>query len=159
MPYGSELRMLTITNMSKAFGPGVLFEDVSLQVGREDRIGLVGPNGSGKSTLFSLILGRDTPDAGEVALDRGFTVGHLPQETAPADDETVLQLATAVSPEVVELQRRIKEFEAGHRTESHDFHEVQARFDALGGYRLEPRAKTILHGLAFREREIGRAHV
>ena len=136
--------MLTISGMTKAFGERVLFEDVSLQVNRGDRIGLVGPNGAGKSTLFSLVLGHDTPDTGEVSIERKATIGHLPQETAPVGDETVLELATAITPEVVELQRRMKAFEAGHDTESHDFHEVQARFDALGGYQLEPRAKTIL---------------
>jgi ATP-binding cassette subfamily F protein 3 len=148
--------MLTISNMTKSFGERVLFEDVSIQVNRGDRMGLVGPNGSGKSTLFSLILGGDTPDEGRVVLERGAVLGHLPQETAPVGEETVLQLATAISPEVAELQWRIKRFEAGHDTDSHDFHEVQAQFDAIGGYQLEPRAKTILRGLAFRDRDFDR---
>ena len=148
--------MLTISGMTKAFGARVLFEDASLQVNRGDRIGLVGPNGAGKSTLFSLILGHDTADAGEVQIERNGTLGHLPQETAPVGEETVLELATAITPEIVKLQRRLKAFEAGHNAESHDFHEVQARFDALGGYQLEPRAKTILRGLAFRERDFDR---
>ena len=148
--------MLTISGMTKAFGARVLFEDASLQVNRGDRIGLVGPNGAGKSTLFSLILGHDSADAGEVAIERNGTLGHLPQETAPVTEETVLELAIAITPEMAELQRRLKAFEAGHDTESHDFHEVQARFDALGGYQLEPKAKTILRGLAFRERDFDR---
>ncbi|MGA2602651.1 MAG: ABC-F family ATP-binding cassette domain-containing protein [Verrucomicrobiia bacterium] len=142
--------------MTKAFGARVLFEDASLQVNRGDRIGLVGPNGAGKSTLFSLILGHDSADTGEVAIERNRTLGHLPQETGPVGEETVLELATAITPEMVELQRRLKAFEAGRDAESHDFHEVQARFDALGGYQLEPKAKTILRGLAFRERDFGR---
>src|SRR6267142_4921707 len=148
--------MLTISGMTKAFGARVLFEDASLQVNRGDRIGLVGPNGAGKSTLFSLVLGHDTPDEGEVTIERNGTMGHLPQETAPVGEETVLELATAINPEIAELQRRLKLFEAGHDTESHDFHEVQARFDELGGYQLEPQAKTILRGLAFRERDFDR---
>jgi ATP-binding cassette subfamily F protein 3 len=148
--------MMTISGMTKAFGAHVLFEDASLQVNRGDRIGLVGPNGAGKSTLFSLVLGLDTPDEGEVTIERNGTMGHLPQETAPVGEETVLELATAITPEIAELQRRLKAFEAGHDTESHDFHEVQARFDELGGYQLEPTAKTILHGLAFRERDFDR---
>ena len=148
--------MLTISGMTKAFGAHVLFEDASLQVNRGDRIGLVGPNGAGKSTLFSLILGHDTADEGEVAIERNGTMGHLPQETAPVGEETVLELATAITPEITELQRRLKAFEAGHDTESHDFHEIQARFDELGGYHLEPQAKTILRGLAFRERDFDR---
>ena len=54
--------MLTLSEISKSFGGRTLFSDVSLQVNRGDRIGLVGPNGAGKSTLFSLILQTDTPD-------------------------------------------------------------------------------------------------
>ena len=148
--------MLTISGITKSFGARTLFADASLQVNRGERIGLVGPNGAGKSTLFNLALGYDWPDEGEVNIERNATIGHLPQETAPAGDETVLELAIAITPEVTELQRRVKAFEAGHDTESHDFHEVQARFDELGGYQLEPRAKTILRGLAFRERDFDR---
>ncbi len=148
--------MMTISGMTKAFGARMLFEDASLQVNRGDRIGLVGPNGAGKSTLFSLVLGYDTPDEGEVSIERNGTMGHLPQETAPVGDETVLELATAINPEITELQRRLKLFDAGHDTDSPDFHEVQARFDELGGYQLEPQAKTILRGLAFRDRDFNR---
>ena len=148
--------MLTVTGMTKGYGERVLFEDVALQINRNDRLGLVGPNGAGKSTLFNLILGRETPDAGSVSLEKRITVGFLPQETAPAGDETVLELATAITPEVAELQRRIKAFEAGHDTESDDFHEVQAEFDAIGGYQLAPKAMTVLRGLAFRDRDFHR---
>ncbi len=148
--------MLTISGITKSFGARILFEDASLQVNRGERIGLVGPNGAGKSTLFNLALGYDWPDEGEVTIERNATIGHLPQETAPAGDETVLELAIAITPEVTELQRRLKAFEAGHDIESHDYHEVQARYDELGGYQLEPRAKTILRGLAFRERDFDR---
>ena len=100
--------MLTISGMTKAFGARVLFEDASLQVNRGDRIGLVGPNGAGKSTLFSLVLGHDTPDEGEVTIERNGTIGHLPQETAPVGEETVLELAIAINPEITKLQRRLK---------------------------------------------------
>jgi ATPase subunit of ABC transporter with duplicated ATPase domains len=50
--------MLTVLQLSKSFTGRALFDDVSLQVNRGDRIGLVGPNGAGKSTLFALLLGR-----------------------------------------------------------------------------------------------------
>ena len=148
--------MLTISGITKSFGARTLFENASLQVNRGERIGLVGPNGAGKSTLFNLALGYDWPDEGEVTIERGSTIGHLPQETAPAGDETVIELAIAITPEVAELQRRLKAFEAGHDEESDDYHEVQARYDELGGYHLEPKAKTILRGLAFRESDFDR---
>ena len=120
--------MLTISEMTKAFGARVLFEDASLQVNRGDRIGLVGPNGAGKSTLLSLVLGHDWPDAGEVSIERNTTVGHLPQETAPVGDETVLELATAIPAEAAEFL----------------------------GQQLAPKAKKVLAGLAFRERDFDR---
>ena len=104
--------MLTLSGIRKAYGERVLFADATLQVNRQDRIGLVGPNGAGKSTLFSLVLGTESADDGKVILERNVSFGHLPQESAPAGDETVLELATAVSPEITGLRRRLKAFEA-----------------------------------------------
>src|SRR5277367_1980799 len=88
--------MLTISVVSKAYGPRTLFEDASLQVNREDRIGLIGPNGAGKSTLFGLMLGEEEPDSGTITFERGLIRGHLPQETAPTTDQTVLELTTHI---------------------------------------------------------------
>ena len=93
--------MLTVSQVTKSFAGRVLFEDVSLQVNRGDRIGLVGPNGAGKSTLFSLILGEASPDAGKISIEKSAGLGFLPQETAAAGEETVLELAMAISPELV----------------------------------------------------------
>ena len=116
--------MLTVSQVSKSFAGRILFEDVSLQVNRGDRVGLVGPNGAGKSTLFSLILDEASPDEGKVSLEKSATLGYLPQETAPAGDETVLELACGKSHQQSE--------------EEHD-------------WEIEPKAKRILAGLAFRE--------
>ena len=104
--------MLTVSQLSKSFAGRALFDDVSLQVNRGDRIGLVGPNGAGKSTLFALLLGDVSPDKGTIAIEKNATIGFLPQETAAAGDETVLELALAVSPELVHAQKVIKEHEA-----------------------------------------------
>src|SRR5919197_1523247 len=108
------LPMLTVSHLSKSFSGRMLFEDVSLQVNRGDRIGLVGPNGAGKSTLFSLLLGEASPDSATIAIEKNATIGFLPQETAAAGDETVLELALAISPELVRAQKIIKHHEAGH---------------------------------------------
>ena len=139
--------MLTLSQVEKSYNGRTLFSDVSLQVNRAERIGLVGPNGAGKSTLFSLILKENEPDNGSVIFQRGSTLGYLPQESAPSGEETVLELATAVTPEMASLQQRLKD---------DDDHEAHARFDELGGFQLEPKAKRILSGLAFRESDFDR---
>jgi ATP-binding cassette, subfamily F, member 3 len=148
--------MLTISEVEKSFGGRTLFQDVTLQVNREDRIGLVGPNGAGKSTLFSLILQTESPDHGTINFQRNITVGFLPQESAPAGDETVLELATAITPEVADLQKKLKAWESEHPTELDHHDDIHARFDELGGYQLEAKAKQILSGLSFRESDFNR---
>jgi ATP-binding cassette subfamily F protein 3 len=122
--------MLTISEVSKAYGPRTLFEDASLQVNREDRVGLVGPNGAGKSTLFSLMLGEEAPDHGTINFEKNIVRGHLPQENAPAGDQTVLELATTTS-----------------LHPDHDHHDAGS---------VEPKAKRILSGLSFREKDFNR---
>ena len=120
--------MLTISDVSKRYGGRVLFEDASLQVNMGDRIGLVGPNGAGKSTLFSLLLGDEEADSGTISFERGVVRGHLPQESAPVGEQTVLELATTAA--------------------AHDeLHDVRAS---------EPKAKRMLAGLSFREKDFNR---
>ena len=126
--------MLTIADISKSYGPRTLFEDVSLFIQRSDRLGLVGPNGAGKSTLFNLILGEESADEGTITWERGADFGFLPQESAPAGDETILQIALASK--------------TAQLTEDHHDHDID--------YTLEPRAKRILAGLGFRETDHNR---
>jgi ATP-binding cassette subfamily F protein 3 len=144
--------MLTISQVTKAFAGRTLFEDASLQVNRGDRVGLVGPNGAGKSTLFSLILGEASPDEGKISVEKSATIGFLPQEHAPAGEETVLELASAVSPELTKAQRIMKTTPE----DSVEHHEALHIFDEHGGWQLEPKAKRILAGLAFRESDFDR---
>ncbi len=144
--------MLTASGLSKSYGGRSLFENASLQINRGDRIGLIGANGAGKSTLFSLILKDASPDEGTVALERNVSIGFLPQESAPSGDETVLELATNVSPEMEEIRRQLRE----HDEEDPVHHEAVARFAELDGHSLEVKAKRILSGLAFRDGDVGK---
>jgi len=85
--------MLTVAGLSKSFGGRELFDDVSLNVMSGDRIAITGPNGAGKSTLIKIILGQEEPDGGSVSFIRGTRVGYLPQESEPAGNETVMEVA------------------------------------------------------------------
>jgi ATP-binding cassette subfamily F protein 3 len=126
--------VLTVSQISKSFSGRVLFEDASFQVNRGDRLALIGPNGAGKSTLFNILLRRDQPDEGSVVLQRGVSIGFLPQESAAVGEESVLQVATAFD----------REFGGEDQSEDH--------FDLTPeDYQTEAKAKRILKGLSFRE--------
>ncbi|MEI6713894.1 MAG: ABC-F family ATP-binding cassette domain-containing protein [Verrucomicrobiota bacterium] len=144
--------MLTLSQISKSFSGRTLFEDVSLQVNRGDRIGLVGPNGAGKSTLLSIILKEDSPDSGQVSWEKGANYGFLPQESAPVGEETVLHLACAVTKEIAEAMRIM----ANTPEDSEEHHEAMGVFSEEDGWQVEARAKQILKGLAFRESDFDR---
>jgi ATP-binding cassette subfamily F protein 3 len=148
--------MLTISRLSKSFSGRTLFDEVSLQVNRGDRIGLVGPNGAGKSTLFSLILGETSPDRGQIGFEKSATIGFLPQETAAARDETVLELALATTPELAHAQQIIKQHESGNGSDDVGYRRALHIFDEHGGWQVEPKAKRVLAGLAFRESDFDR---
>ncbi|HVU22627.1 MAG TPA: ABC-F family ATP-binding cassette domain-containing protein [Opitutus sp.] len=146
--------MLTIADLSKSYGTRTLFHDVSLFVARTDRFGLVGANSVGKTTLFNLILGEESPDGGTITWERGANFGYLPQESAPAGDDTVLDLACAITPEFAELRIQLHALEHGGSAPCMaDELEAHHRFDELGGYEVETRAKKILAGLGFREHD------
>src|SRR6266436_4556020 len=110
--------MLTLSEISKAYGGRVIFNDVTLQLNREDRIGLVGPNGAGKTTLFSIILGEEETDEGEIFSERGVSIGYLPRESADVEDETIIELATGIHPEFKKLRRILRAWEADHPIEA-----------------------------------------
>ncbi len=72
--------MIRIANLSKSFGPQVVFDDVSLAINRGERLGLVGRNGHGKTTLLRMVLGQEHPDAGEILIPKNYHIGYLTQE-------------------------------------------------------------------------------
>ncbi|UCG38512.1 MAG: ABC-F family ATP-binding cassette domain-containing protein [bacterium] len=84
--------MITIENLSKSFGTQILFEGVTFNINRGERLGLVGRNGHGKTTLLRLLLGEEEPDEGTISIPGGYTIGHLRQQldfTRPAILEEV----------------------------------------------------------------------
>lgn len=148
--------MLTLSGVSKSYGDRVLFAEAALQVNRGDRIGLVGPNGAGKSTLFSLILREQPADDGDIAMERDAKVGFLPQESAPIGDETVIEIACAITADFVQLYRTIKAIENGEHVDDADQDGVHERYNELNGYLVEAKAKQILAGLGFRDADLDR---
>ncbi len=148
--------MLTIKKLTKAYAGRTLFSEAELVVNWGERVALVGPNGAGKSTLFRMILGQDSPDEGEIQLEDYAVVGYLPQEAGDPSDRTVLEIAMSVTPEVGDAIRALRECDAVGDTSSEAYARAMDAFIAANGYQLEPKAKRILKGLAFRDEDFNR---
>ena len=150
--------MIRFDGISKQHGRQILFVEASAVVHRGEKVGLVGPNGAGKSTLFRLVTREEQADEGQVAIDRGMTVGHFSQDvgemsgrSAVAETMDGAGPVSAVAAELHELEHALADPARADELDAlvERFGHVQARFDELGGYALEARAREILAGLGF----------
>ena len=148
--------MLTIKNLTKSHAGRTLFRETEMTINWGERVALVGPNGAGKSTLFRMILGEDAPDEGSISMDEYAIVGYLPQEASEPKDETVLEIALGITPEMEQAIHTIRTAENANKTDTPEYAEAIDTFNAANGYQLEPKAKKILKGLAFRESDFHR---
>ncbi|MBM3961111.1 MAG: ABC-F family ATP-binding cassette domain-containing protein [Planctomycetes bacterium] len=155
--------MITLTGINKRHGNQILFVDASLQLNPGEKVGLTGPNGAGKSTVFRLIVGDEKPDDGEVALPRRISIGYFRQDMGEMKGRNVLDEAIAGSGEVGALHAELEKLNADmadpDKADNMDrilarYGEVQSKFQDLGGYELEAKAKEVLHGLGFSDEQI-----
>ena len=111
--------MISLNNITVAFGGFTLLDDVSFHISDSDKIGLVGKNGAGKSTLMKLITGEQSPTSGSVALLSGIRIGYLPQIMEHHRGRTVLEEVLTVFDSIHEMEREMERITAslGERTD------------------------------------------
>ncbi len=150
--------MIAFSGVSKQYGGQILFVDASFQINTGERIGLVGPNGAGKSTVFRMIAGEEVADDGVIERPRRLSLGYFRQDVGELAGRSVLAETIAGAGEVAELGEELARLTARLEAAGDDLDEVvtryadvQARYQDLGGYELEARAQTILHGLGFED--------
>ncbi|MBI5039116.1 MAG: ABC-F family ATP-binding cassette domain-containing protein [Nitrospirae bacterium] len=156
--------MISLQQISKSYGGRVLFKEASLQIGLEERVALVGPNGAGKTTLFGMIAGKVSPDSGTIIVNKKAVIGYLAQELESHEGKTVLEEVLAGGSEVstIEHHLRLLEEEIATSPPGMDekllarYGELQARYEHLGGYSYEARAREILFGMGFQEKHLTR---
>src|SRR6201991_919841 len=150
--------MIRLDNISKQIGHQILFIEASAALQRGEKIGLVGPNGAGKTTLFRMITGQEMPDEGQVAVDRGVTIGYFSQDVGEMSGRSAVSEVMDGAGPVSIVAAELKELEAamGDPAQADDmekiierYGEVQGRFEELDGYALEGRAREVLAGLSF----------
>src|SRR5215472_10175016 len=150
--------MIRLDNVSKQLGHQILFIEASAALQKGEKIGLVGPNGAGKTTLFRMIAGQELPDEGQVAVDRGISIGYFNQDVGEMTGRSAIAEVMDGAGPVSVVASELGELEAamadpGRADEMDDiiarYGEVQARFEELDGYALEGRAREVLAGLSF----------
>jgi ATPase subunit of ABC transporter with duplicated ATPase domains len=150
--------MIRLDNIGKQIGHQILFIEASAALQKGEKIGLVGPNGAGKTTLFRMITGEELPDEGQVAVDRGVTIGYFSQDVGEMSGRNAVSEVMDGAGPVSIVAAELRELEAamGNPDRADDmekiierYGEVQHRFEELDGYALEGRAREVLAGLSF----------
>jgi ATPase subunit of ABC transporter with duplicated ATPase domains len=155
--------MIRLDNIGKQIGHQILFIEASVALQKGEKVGLVGPNGAGKTTLFRMITGQEQSDEGQVAIDRGITVGYFSQDVGEMSGRSaVAEVMDGAGPvsimaaELKELEAAMSDPDLGDPDRADDmeaiverYGEVQGRFEELDGYALEGRAREVLSGLGF----------
>lgn len=151
--------IIQLEHIAKSYGSRVLFSDVSFKLRAGDHLALVGPNGAGKTTLLNIIAGLEDADSGNVVFARGVTCGYLEQEAIEMAERPILEEVLAAQAEILEAEQRLHALEAAlsaSASESQLAAVGRARdaYEALGGYTLEARVRSVLFGLGFTEENI-----
>jgi ATPase subunit of ABC transporter with duplicated ATPase domains len=155
--------VVRLDNISKQHGPQILFVDASAALLRGEKVGLVGPNGAGKSTVFRLIMGEESVDDGQISIDRNVTIGHFSQDVGEMKGMSAIAATmdgagpvSAMASELHELEHAMADPARADELDKlvDRFGHVQARFDELGGYALEARAREIMAGLGFTQEQM-----
>src|SRR5438067_8490846 len=150
--------MIRLDNISKQNGHQILFIQASAARQKGGKVGLVGPNGAGKTTLFRMITGQEQPDEGQVAVDRGVSIGYFSQDVGEMSGRSAVSEVMDGAGPVSSVAAELKGLEAAmadpDRADEMEgiierYGEVQHRFEELDGYALEGRAREVLSGLSF----------
>ena len=159
--------MVSIEKLGVEFGTTPLFQDVNFVINPKDKIALVGKNGAGKSTMLKIIAGIQRPTSGTVSLQKGITVGYLPQVMVLSDGRTVLEEAETAFADISHMQEELDKMNQmlAERTD-YDSEEYMAlvekfthendRFMMMGGHNYRAELERTLVGLGFKREDFNR---
>ena len=151
------MAILSVANLRFGYGDHIVLDGANLTLELGEHVGMVGRNGQGKSTLMKLIAGLNNmkPDAGQVQLARGSTVGYLHQDPKLNLEQTLREEAQSVFAELEKLHIELDEI--SHAMAEADGEEldkllkryeiVEHQMQAAGGYAVDHQIEQALHGL------------
>lgn len=153
--------LLQATDIRKSYGTTNILEGIGLQILERDRIGLVGVNGAGKSTLLQILAGEMSYDSGQIFKAKETSIGYLAQNSGLQSDRTIWEEMLYVFNPLIETEAELRRMEleianpesAENEKAFEDLLERYARksdwFKDHGGYEMETRIRSVLHGMGF----------
>lgn len=150
------MAILTLQNISLAFGDRPLLKELDFTLEKGDRVALIGRNGEGKSSLLKVILGDVIPDDGEIVIDRGYRIASLSQEIPRDLTQTVYDVVAEGIPKVgqklVEYHQLL--LQPADQMDLDKLGRLQQEIDALDGWSLDQKVMTIITQLSLPKDEI-----
>ena len=154
--------MISVNNISYFIGGRALYQNASMFVRPEDKIGLIGLNGRGKSTLLKIINGDYRIDEGTISKAKDCTIGFLNQDLLSyQSDDAIITVAMEAFKDAVDTQRQIEKIL--HQLEANYSDDLVARltklqekFEQLDGYTMQAKAEEVLEGIGFSTKDLHR---
>ena len=134
--------MIRLDQISKQHGPQILFVDASAAIFRGEKIGLVGPNGAGKSTVFRMIMREESPDDGQISIERNVTIGYFSQDVGEMAGRPVVAEVMAGAGPVSEVAAELKQLEEALADPATRWRRRRARSSPASGSRRRCRTAT-----------------
>ncbi|MFZ5971852.1 MAG: ABC-F family ATP-binding cassette domain-containing protein [Bacteroidota bacterium] len=154
--------MVSVNNISYFIGGRALYQNASMFIKPDDKIGLIGLNGRGKSTLLKIINGDYRVDEGTISKAKDCTIGFLNQDLLSYQtDHAILTVAMEAFKDAVDTQREIEQILHKLETEYSDdlvnkLTKLQEKFDQLDGYTMQAKAEEVLEGIGFSTKDLHR---
>ena len=157
------MAILTVNHIQQSFGEEVILQDISFEMQKSERVGLVGVNGSGKTTLFKVLTGEYTPDAGTVVFGKDTVLGYMEQHVCRDFHKTAFEEVMTVFAPLLRMERELEDL--ANLLSSHPGEEemerlifrqseLNDRFVDAGGLTCRSRARSALLGLGFTEEQL-----
>ena len=157
------MAILTVNNIQQSFGDEIIIQNITFEMQKGERVGLVGVNGSGKTTLLKVLTGEYIPDTGSVVYSKDTVLGYMEQHVCRDFHKTALEEVMTVFAPLLRMERELEDL--SELLSSHPAQEemerlilrqteLNERFVDGGGLTYRSRARSALLGLGFSEEQL-----